>query len=197
MGWHLTDMWNKRVDVCFERHRKVWQSIYILDMPQEWQFTLFGIVDEIQTRHVRVCNYWIIIQSSLFFTGINSQLKNKFIRFSCLSSHSGDMILTVKHNVVTFCLVAINNNLFSRYHSGIPHRWLLLCYKTWDLQALKYSKDKDKKMNKNAGKERNKMDERSVQDSTQCVTTIICPLDLLLADMLRWPLLTLSAIISP
>lgn len=130
---------------CVLKDRKVWQSIYILDMPQEWQFTLSGIVDEIQTRQVRVCNYWIVIQSSLFFTGINSQLKNKFIRFSCLSSHSGDMILTVKHNVDTFCLVAINNNLSSQYHCGILHRWLSLCYKTWDLQALKYSKGKDKK----------------------------------------------------
>lgn len=136
--WRICEI--KESVLCLKRHRKVWQSIYILDTPQEWQFTLSGSADQIQTRQVKVCNYWIIIQSSLFFTGINSQLKSKFMRYSCPSSHSGDMILTVKHNVDTFCLVAINNNLSSQYHCGILHRWLSPCYKALDSTG---SKDKD------------------------------------------------------
>ncbi len=62
------------------------------------------------------------------------------MRFSCLSSHSGDMILTVKHNVDTFCRVAINNSLSSQYHWGILYRWLFLCYKTLDLQEMNIKK---------------------------------------------------------
>lgn len=101
-----------------------------------------------------------------FFTGINSQLKNKFMRFSCPNSLSGDMILTVKHNVDTLCLVAINNNLSSQYHCGILHRWLLLCYKTRDLQEIKT----EKKINENAGEERNKLCDRmkSTGLSSEC-----------------------------
>lgn len=60
------------------------------------------------------------------------------------------MIFTVKHNVDTFCLVPINNNLSSQYHCGVLHRWL------W-CEGLK---DKDKKG-------RNCMKEWSVQDLTQ------------------------------
>lgn len=122
-------------------------------------FIKSSTADEIQTCQVKACNYWIVIQSLLFFTGIKSQLKKKFMRFLCLSSHSGDMILTVKHNVDTFCLMAINNNLSSQYHCSILHRWLLLYYKTWGLEALKSIKDEDKKekMKKNASKERSRL----------------------------------------
>lgn len=63
----------------------------------------------------------------------------KFMRFSCPSSHSGDMILTVKHNVDTFCHVGINNNLSV----------LLLCYKRrGDCQAtIKIKTKQERRLN--------------------------------------------------
>lgn len=76
-----------------------------------------------------------------------------------------DMILTVKHNVDTFCLVAINNNLSSQYHCVVLHRWLLLRYKAWDLQPLKIETKKWPKMQ--AKKGRSCVKGWSVRDSTQ------------------------------
>lgn len=72
------------------------------------------------------------------------------MRFSCPSSQSGDMILTVKHNVDTFCLLAINNNLSSQYHCGVLHRWLLCC-RAGDLQEIKTKEELTTKMQAKKG----------------------------------------------
>lgn len=55
--------------------------------------------------------------------------------------------MTVKHNVDTFCLVAINNNLSSQYRHGILHRWLLL-------QNKRFAGDKDKRLTQMQAKKR-------------------------------------------
>lgn len=136
---------------------------------------------------------WFNHRSNTVFAGKSVEVKNKYFRLQWLSSGS-DTILTA-NNVNTFCFVPINTSA-SMCYRGVLHRSLLTCRKTAFPPIKTKGKKKLKIAHMQAKNSKKCCAERGAEKSA-VATTVISPCDLLLADMLCWPLLTLSAITSP